>query len=90
MSAVPGHRKFQSDGDGFRSAVRTLAETLHVKVAFVCEVVGEEHELARTLALSGFSLRTSTDSRSKRSGGRTRTPATAIAPVSPRGFGSCR
>lgn len=38
--------------DGFRSLVRGLAEDLRVKVAFVCEVFGDERDQARTLALS--------------------------------------
>ena len=38
--------------DGFRSLVRDLAEDLRVKVAFVCEVFGDERDQARTLALS--------------------------------------
>lgn len=40
------------EAGGFRSIVRQLADELHVKVAFVCEVIGPEREEARTLALS--------------------------------------
>lgn len=35
-----------------RSSVRELTERLHVKAAFVCEIVGTRREEARTLALS--------------------------------------
>ena len=40
----------QSGGDPLRTLVRNLARDLDVKVAFICELVDEEH--ARTLALS--------------------------------------
>lgn len=45
-------RNPQNSGRALRDTVRSLAERLGVKVAFVCEIVGARRDEARTLALA--------------------------------------